>query len=344
MEGKEFKISPHLDPELDKLLPPRWDFMSSILYALSILTTTGYGPTSPMTPLGQFLSIGYGLIGIPLMVLAAVDIGRFLSDMVLLSYAKAERARKRLSVLFGCPRKANVITQVETKALKVLQPKIRRKSKSDQQSVKSAPGPDVPAEAGPVRPKKRLPLWVNAAILLLFCMFGGLVYIAAGLAVLSMCADLAASELKWIFLKIHYFGRKINWKRRSNKKEDQLEVEVKELLKIINQIRARYPEKHQITSDDILQYMQELNGVENPYTYLSLFYRQHRRDTIAFMPQSIEALKFADDMDLDDTTSHWSVANDDDERHTATWDHVGRPRLSLESAIELSPFMSAYFV
>lgn len=90
--------------------------------------------------------------------------------------------------------------------------------------------------------------------------------------------------------------------------------------------------------------MQELNGVENPYTYLSLFYRQHRRDTIAFMPQSIEALKFADDMDLDDTTSHWSVANDDDERHTATWDHVGRPRLSLESAIELSPFMSAYFV
>lgn len=74
-----------------------------------------------------------------------------------------------------------------------------------------------------------------------------------GLAVLSMCADLAASELKWIFLKIHYFGRKINWKRRSNKKEEQLEVEVKELIKIINQIRARHPEKHQITSDDILQ-------------------------------------------------------------------------------------------
>ena len=67
-----------------------------------------------------------------------------------------------------------------------------------------------------------------------------------------MCADLAASELKWVFLKIHYFGRKINWKRKVAKKE-QMEVEVKELLKIINQIRAKYPDKEQITSMDILQ-------------------------------------------------------------------------------------------
>lgn len=27
--------------------------------------------------------------------------------------------------------------------------------------------------------------------------------------------------------------------------------------------------------------------------------QQHRRDTIAFMPQSIEALRFADELDLD---------------------------------------------
>lgn len=45
-----------------------------------------------------------------------------------------------------------------------------------------------------------------------------------GLAVLSMCADLAASELKWIFLKIHYFGRNFNWKRKSSKKEEQMQV------------------------------------------------------------------------------------------------------------------------
>lgn len=86
----------------------------------------------------------------------------------------------------------------------------------------------------------------------IFMMFYIAFFVIFGVAVLSMCADLAAGELKWLFLKIHYFGRKINWKRRNAKKE-QMEVEVKELLKIINQIRAKYPNKVQITSVDILE-------------------------------------------------------------------------------------------
>lgn len=51
-------------------------------------TTTGYLSAVPMTKLGQFVAIVYGLVGIPLMVLAAVDIGRFLSDIVLQLYRK----------------------------------------------------------------------------------------------------------------------------------------------------------------------------------------------------------------------------------------------------------------
>jgi hypothetical protein len=79
-------------------------------------------------------------------------------------------------------------------------------------------------------------------------------FVTFGLAVLSMCAELAASELKWIFIKIHYFGRKINWKRKSTtKKDEQMEVEVRELLKIISKIREKYPEKQEITSADIIQ-------------------------------------------------------------------------------------------
>jgi len=53
---------------------------------LNYQTTTGYASATPMTPFGQWLSIGYGLLGIPLTVLAAVDIGRFLSDVVLAIY------------------------------------------------------------------------------------------------------------------------------------------------------------------------------------------------------------------------------------------------------------------
>lgn len=40
-----------------------------------------------------------------------------------------------------------------------------------------------------------------------------------GLAVLSMCANLAASELRSIFMKIHYFGRKISRRRQQALRE-----------------------------------------------------------------------------------------------------------------------------
>ncbi|CAK5075744.1 unnamed protein product [Meloidogyne enterolobii] len=98
-EGPQFRLSASEEPVLDKILPPRWDPMSSTLYALSILTTTGYASATPMTPFGQWLSIGYGLLGIPLTVLAAVDIGRFLSDVVLAIYDRILRTFRRLRKL-----------------------------------------------------------------------------------------------------------------------------------------------------------------------------------------------------------------------------------------------------
>ncbi|KAL3121250.1 hypothetical protein niasHT_000403 [Heterodera trifolii] len=163
-----------------------------------------------------------------------------------------------------------------------------------------------------------------------------------------MCADLAASELKWVFLKIHYFGRKINWaKRRSLKKQQQqqIEYEVQQLLKLIEHIREKYPDKTEISSLDILRFVQEMHGGmangpygEWPYRSFNMWLMQHqRRNTmgelgtlrqngqmtaicvghppknggnyrlrghlelmIAFMPQSIDALKFADEMDQEE--------------------------------------------
>ncbi|KAL3125085.1 hypothetical protein niasHT_000357 [Heterodera trifolii] len=126
-----------------------------------------------------------------------------------------------------------------------------------------------------------------------------------------MCADLAASELKWVFLKIHYFGRKINWaKRRSLKKQQQqqIEYEVQQLLKLIEHIREKYPDKTEISSLDILRFVQEMHGGmangpygEWPYRSFNMWLMQHqRRNTMAFMPQSIDALKFADEMDQEE--------------------------------------------
>ncbi|VDO54368.1 unnamed protein product, partial [Brugia timori] len=75
MEARDFLLNPDIN-QLEELVLPKWTAVPSILYALSILTTTGYLSAVPMTKFGQFIAIVYGLVGIPLMVLAAVDIGR----------------------------------------------------------------------------------------------------------------------------------------------------------------------------------------------------------------------------------------------------------------------------
>lgn len=70
------------------------------------MTTTGYTEANPETSFGQCVVMIYGMIGIPLMVLAAVDIGkhvikmdllyvniisgRFLSDVVIFVYSKLD--------------------------------------------------------------------------------------------------------------------------------------------------------------------------------------------------------------------------------------------------------------
>uniref|UniRef100_A0A7E4UYS7 Ion_trans_2 domain-containing protein n=1 Tax=Panagrellus redivivus TaxID=6233 RepID=A0A7E4UYS7_PANRE len=348
MEMRPFRLYPDKEPDVDELLPPRWVKMPSFLFALSILTTTGYAYANPVTGIGQSVAIAYGLIGIPIMILAAIDIGRFLSVVVLWVWTTLDDCVTLPKALKRSMKKPSIVSQVETKAINILKEKARRRSwrgkgihhhlEEAERLTNKKPKP-APPENPDEKPKRRLPLSVNASFLLLFCMLGGLFFVAAGnektfiegffvtfnlvanltmsempsdlshmltlfyiaffvifgVAVLSMCADLAATDLKWIFLKIHYFGRKINWKRKDAKR-DEMEVEVKELLKIISQIRAKYPEKDTITPVDILQYMQEVNS-STESEYLNT---DHRRDTIAFMPQSIEALKFADDIELDD--------------------------------------------
>uniref|UniRef100_A0A7I4XUD5 Ion transport 2 domain containing protein n=1 Tax=Haemonchus contortus TaxID=6289 RepID=A0A7I4XUD5_HAECO len=335
-EARPFQLLNGMPSE--EALPPRWSRSSALLYALSILTTTGYSYAVPVTPLGQFLAIVYGLLGIPVMVLAAVDIGRFLSHIVLELYAKYQVMSSSLS----CRKKLTTTTTavLRSKPWERRSLKSQRKSSSLEETdeIESANGEEE-EESEKAKPPaaKRLPLSINAGILLVFCMMGGVTYIAAGgkatfleaffvtfnlvanltmsempsdlnhvltliyifvfvtfgVAVLSMCAELAALELKDIFLKIHYFGRKIKFKRKS--KKEQIEVEVKELLKIIEEIRRRYPDKERITSLDILRYMNEASAERAVLT--------ERRDTIAFQPQTMEMLKFADEQDLEDRSA-----------------------------------------
>ncbi|KAK6731852.1 hypothetical protein RB195_007981 [Necator americanus] len=331
-EGRPFQLADGMPSE--EALPPRWSRSSAFLYALSILTTTGYSYAVPVTPFGQLLAIVYGLLGIPIMVLAAVDIGRFLSHIVLELYGKYQDMLSSLN----CRRKLTTKTATVLRSKKPWNKPLTEEEEHDDGSENEEEEKEEDNSDKEKLPNaKRLPLSINAGILLVFCMMGGVTYIAAGgkatfleaffvtfnlvanltmsempsdlnhvltliyifvfvtfgVAVLSMCAELAALELKDIFLKIHYFGRKIKFKRKH--KKEQMEVEVKELLKIIEEIRRRYPEKERITSLDILRYMNEASA--EPVVVAE------RRDTIAFMPQTMEMLKFADELDMEDRSA-----------------------------------------
>ncbi|CAO4360825.1 unnamed protein product [Caenorhabditis nigoni] len=331
-EGRDFKST--VSGISDDALPPRWTIRSSILYALSILTTTGYAYATPVTPIGQSFAIIYGLVGIPLMVLAAVDFGRFLSHIVLEIYSKYLDLVHKLKIM-----KTVIMERHRARDEKRRLHAFKRLVQDTGSTISECTTQkDVPLEEEQTTdsdemPEKRLPLVINASILLIFCMLGGVLYIAAGgratfiesffltfnlvanltmrycdfnrwilgVAVLSMSAELAALELKELFMKIHYFGRRINFKRRQPKKE-QMDVQVKELLKIIEEIRKRYPEKEKITTMDILEYMHE-NTVNDKLN--------ERRDTIAFMPQTMEVIKFADEQDLEERSfsRHEDVAS-----------------------------------
>uniref|UniRef100_A0A915PN87 Potassium channel domain-containing protein n=1 Tax=Setaria digitata TaxID=48799 RepID=A0A915PN87_9BILA len=331
MEGRDFLLNPDID-QLEELILPKWTTVPSILYALSILTTTGYLSAVPMTKLGQFIAVVYGLVGIPLMVLAAVDIGHFLSDIVLRLYRKYCLMKRKLTKACSCSeKKRHVMEMMETKAISRV-PGIRKRGKKEKEMIVTVEESNSEA--------KHLPLAVNASILLIFCMLGGVCYTVAGgqksfleaffvtfnlvanltmaempndlnniltffyififvtfgLAVLSMCGNLAASELRAVFMKIHYFGRKISWRRQQISKGKECDLELTEMLKVIIAIQELHPDKEEITSEDIMEILNEVH--HKPYSNL---YKYKRRDTIAFMPQSFEALRFADELDVDDT-------------------------------------------
>nr|XP_018898295.1 PREDICTED: potassium channel subfamily K member 16 isoform X2 [Bemisia tabaci]XP_018898296.1 PREDICTED: potassium channel subfamily K member 16 isoform X2 [Bemisia tabaci] len=58
----------------------RWNFPSSFLYCLTLITTIGCGSVSPRTPWGRIVTIFYALIGIPLMLIYLSTIGEFLAN------------------------------------------------------------------------------------------------------------------------------------------------------------------------------------------------------------------------------------------------------------------------
>ncbi|XP_060556847.1 TWiK family of potassium channels protein 9-like [Ruditapes philippinarum] len=70
----------------DDVVPPQWSYAGSLLYAVTVITTIGYGHIAPKTFNGQLVTIFYALFGIPLTLLCLANMGSFLGNCFRLLY------------------------------------------------------------------------------------------------------------------------------------------------------------------------------------------------------------------------------------------------------------------
>ncbi len=66
----------------------KWTLPGSILYAVTIVTTIGYGHITCVTDAGKITTIFYALVGIPMMLLCLANIGSSMANLFRFLYAK----------------------------------------------------------------------------------------------------------------------------------------------------------------------------------------------------------------------------------------------------------------
>jgi hypothetical protein len=65
-----------------------WNIAGGLLFAVTIVTTIGYGWIAPWTVEGQIICICYAIIGIPLFLMCVANLSGVLGDMFRFTYAK----------------------------------------------------------------------------------------------------------------------------------------------------------------------------------------------------------------------------------------------------------------
>ena len=59
-----------------------WDFIQSVFFSTTIITTIGYGNISPVTLPGRIFCILFAIIGIPFTLSVMADIGQLLATII----------------------------------------------------------------------------------------------------------------------------------------------------------------------------------------------------------------------------------------------------------------------
>ncbi|CAJ0942331.1 unnamed protein product, partial [Mesorhabditis belari] len=262
-----------------------WTFSTSLFFAVTVVTTIGYGNPVPITMMGRIGCIVFSLLGIPLTLVTIADLGKFLSENLIWLYTNYQKLKTYL-----CRRHDH------------------RKDRNDhvcQHCQSRGLGPNVHFLEGP-----RIPAVLVLVILLLYTALGGvlmralenwtfftafywsfitmttvgfgdlmpkrdeymyiiLLYIILGLAITTMCIDLVGVQY---IRKIHYFGRKIQDARSALAVVGGKVVLVSELYANLMQKRAR-------------QNAREAYIIENMYI---------SKHIIPFIPTDIRWIRYID--------------------------------------------------
>jgi potassium channel subfamily K protein len=67
---------------VDQNFTVSWDFIQSVFFSTTILTTIGYGNISPVTFPGRLFCILFAIIGIPFTLSVIADIGQILATII----------------------------------------------------------------------------------------------------------------------------------------------------------------------------------------------------------------------------------------------------------------------
>ncbi|KAL6724239.1 hypothetical protein Aduo_019144 [Ancylostoma duodenale] len=268
--------------DIEDNMTTRWSFAAAVLYALTVITSTGYDHVTPTTDPGRIFTVFFGLIGIPLMFITAADIGKFLSEIVIRSYAKLLQFWHFVASIVELMRTNMFNGDVDS--IDSLQLKKKRRESDEETSEDD-------------EDRLQLPIASYFALIIGYCCIGSLlfnsfekgpiwsfihglffsfntittiglgniyvkshfylafvvVYVIIGLAVITASLDLCSSTLKRTFTKLHYFGRKIRGARRgfANMSDD-----IREAMRIIAALKKTRPSKDRITLEDLKRFLE----------------------------------------------------------------------------------------
>ncbi|CAB3399217.1 unnamed protein product [Caenorhabditis bovis] len=264
----------------------RWTFAAAVLYALTVITSTGYDHVTPSTDPGRIFTVFFGLIGIPLMFITAADIGKFLSEIVIRTYAKLLAMWKMIANLVELVRTHLFDTDVDS----IDSMELKKNKKKSTSSIDED-------ECEDEEDRLQLPIASYFTLIIGYCCVGSLLfntfekgpvwsfihgvffsfntittiglgnirvqqhfylalavsYVIIGLAVITASLDLCSSTLKRTFTKLHYFGRKIRGARRgfANMSDD-----IREAMRIIAALKKTRPSKDRITLEDLKRFLE----------------------------------------------------------------------------------------